>query len=65
MKKYGIKNRATSPYHPQANGQVKSKNKVIENIVTKTVANHRRNWAKNFLEALWAYRTTWKNTKKF
>ena len=54
--------RITSPYHPQANGQVESTNKVIEAILTKTVASHRRDWATRFLEALWAYRTTWRNT---
>lgn len=49
MKKYEIKNRVTYPYHPQANGQVESTNKALENILTKTIANHHRNWAKNFL----------------
>ena len=29
MKKYGIKHRVTSPYHPHANGQVESTNKVL------------------------------------
>ena len=41
MEKYGIKHRITTPYHPQANDQVGSTNKVLENILTKTVANHR------------------------
>jgi len=65
MKKYGIKYRVTCPYHPQVNGQIKSTNKVLENILTKVVANHRRNWAKNLPKALWAYRTTWKNITRF
>lgn len=30
----------TSPYHPQANGQVESTNKVIEAIMTKKVSTH-------------------------
>ena len=38
MNKYGIKNKITTPYHPQENGQVESTNKVLENILTKTVA---------------------------
>jgi IS30 family transposase len=65
MKKYGIKHRITSPYHPQENGQVESTNKVLENILTKTVASHRRDWVEKLPEALWAYRTTWRNTMGF
>ena len=37
-------------------------NKVIEAILTKTIASHRRDWATRLSEALWAYRTTWRNT---
>lgn len=29
------------------------------------MANHCQNWAKNIPEALWAYRTTWKNSTGF
>ena len=65
MQKYGVKHRITIPYHPQANGQVESTNKVLENILTKTVASHRRDWAQKLPEALWAYRTTWRNTMGF
>jgi hypothetical protein len=60
--KYGIKHCKSSPYHPQANGQVESTNKVLEAILTKTVQLHHRDWADRLPEALWAYRTTWRNT---
>ena len=63
--KYHIQHRIASPYHPQANGQVESINKVIEAILTKTVKILRRDWADRLLEALWAYRTTWRNTIGF
>ena len=59
---YKIKHRKSTPYHPQANGQVESTNKVIEGILTKTVHLHRRDWEERLPEALWAYRTTWRNT---
>lgn len=62
LKNYHIMHRITTPYHPQANGQVESTNKVIEEILTKIVASHKRDWATRFPEGLWAYRTTWKNT---
>ena len=65
MQKYGVKHRVTTPYHPQANGQVESTNKVLENILTKAVESHRRDWAQKLPEALWAYRTTWQNTTGF
>eukprot|EP00253_Pinus_taeda_P008357 PITA_08357 len=61
MEEYKIKHRRSTPYHPQANGQVESTNKVLESIITKIVHLHRRDWAKRLPEALWAYRTTWRN----
>lgn len=48
MNKFGIKHWVTS--HPQMNGQVERTNKVLENILTKTMANHHQNWAKNLRE---------------
>jgi len=62
MKEYKVKHRKSTPYHPQANGQVESTSKVLEGIITKTVHLHRTDWAKRLPEALWAYRTTWRNT---
>ena len=60
--KYGIKHCKSSPYHPQANGQVESTNKVVEAILTKTIQLHHKDCADRLPEALWAYRTTWRNT---
>jgi hypothetical protein len=65
LQKYHIQQRMTTPYHPQANGQVESTNKVIEAILTKTVKENRKDWSDRLLEALWAYRTTWRNTTGF
>lgn len=62
LKNYHIQHKITTPYHPQANGQVESSNKIIEAILTKTIASHRRDWAARLLEALWAYRKTWRST---
>lgn len=54
LEKYGIKHKIKTPYHPRANGQVESTNKVLENILTKTVSSHRQDWAKKLPKALWA-----------
>jgi transposase InsO family protein len=62
--KYGIKHCKSSPYHPQANGQVESTNKVMEAILTKTVHLNHQYWADRLPEALWSYRTTWRNTTR-
>ena len=62
---YHIQHRINSPCHPQTNGQVESTNKVIEAILTKTVKSHRRDGDEIFPEALWEYRTTWRNTIGF
>jgi hypothetical protein len=43
--KYGIKHCKSSPYHPQANVQVESTNKVLEYILTNIVPLHHRDWA--------------------
>ena len=37
MEEYKVKHKKSTPYHPQANGQVESTNKVLESIITKTV----------------------------
>ena len=62
FQQYKIKHRLSSPYHPQANGQVESTNKVLESIVTKTMEQHHKDLADRLPKAIWAYQTTWKNT---
>eukprot|EP00253_Pinus_taeda_P014958 PITA_14958 len=62
LNNYHVQHKVTTPYHPQANGQVESSNKIIEAILTKTVASHRRDWAARLPEALRAYRTTWRSS---
>lgn len=37
MQQFKIKHRFSMPYHPQANGQVESTNKLLEAILTKTI----------------------------
>ena len=37
LKKYGVHHRVTTPYHPQANGQVEVSNKEVKNILKKII----------------------------
>ncbi|XP_059658624.1 uncharacterized protein LOC132304943 [Cornus florida] len=54
----GIKNRYSSPGHPQANGQAEVANKSILQIIKKKLKDKKGTWPKEFPSVLWAYRTT-------
>ena len=60
--RYGIRHCKSSPYHPQANGQVESTNKVLESILTKTIHLHHKDWENRLPQALWSYRITRRKT---
>lgn len=61
LKKYGVHNhKVTTPYHPQANGQVELSNREIKHILEKVVSKSRADWASKLPDALWAYRTGFK-----
>ena len=60
MSKYGVRHAMGLAYHPQSNGQVEVSNREINNILEKTV-NTSRNWSLKLDDALWAYRTGYKN----
>ncbi|MCO5604952.1 hypothetical protein L7F22_059127 [Adiantum nelumboides] len=52
----------SSPYHPQANGQAKSMNKILITILTKIVSESRVDWDQKLHSALWAYRVAYKTS---
>ena len=60
LKKFGVQHRVTTPYHPQANGQVELCNREIKKILKKVVNPRGNDWSKKLHEALWAYRTAYK-----
>ena len=52
--------RKSAPYHPQANGQAESTNKILCTTLTKIVENSRTDWELKLYSALWAYRVAYK-----
>ena len=60
LKKYGVHHRITTPYHPQANGQVEVSNREVKSILKKITRPDGKDWAHKLPDALWAYRTAYK-----
>ena len=60
LKEFGAEHNIVTPYHPQTNGQAKTSNKQIKNILQKTVQEMGKSWKTKLPDALWAYRTAYK-----
>ena len=60
LKKYGVHHLVTTPYHPQANGEVEVSNREVKNILKKIIRPNGKDWAHKLPDALWAYRTAYK-----
>ena len=50
------------PIIPQSSGQVELSNTEIKLILQKTVNRSQKNWSKKLNDALWSYRTAYKNS---
>ena len=46
-----IKHKTSTPYHPQANGQVEVTNRALEGILTMVVSSSRKDWVDRLVEA--------------
>ena len=60
MRKYSINHKLSTHYHPQTSGQVEVSNRQIKLILEKTVSQNRKDWSTKLMDALRAYRTTFK-----
>jgi hypothetical protein len=56
----GVDHWIATPYHPQMSGQAETSNKLIKNILQKTLNQMGRSWRSKLSEALWAYRMAYK-----
>jgi len=61
----GLRHDSSTPYYPQANGLVESINKVLVIMIRRIIGIHRTNWHNMLFSALWAYRTSVKNSTGF
>ena len=60
FKKYNVKHKVATPYHPQTSGQAEVSNREIKQILEKTVWPTWKDWSLRLDNALWAYRTAYK-----
>ena len=60
-----MKHVMTTPYHPQANGQVERMNQTLSAILRKLTNDLGNTWDEHVATALFAYRTTQQSTTKF
>ena len=60
LEKFMVIHKKSSPYHPQANGQAESTNKILKAVLTKIVSGTKTNWELKLHSALWAYRVAHK-----
>nr|GEZ41077.1 reverse transcriptase domain-containing protein [Tanacetum cinerariifolium] len=62
MAKYGVSHRLSTAYHPQTSGQVEVTNRGLKRILERTVGENRTLWSDKLEDALWAFRTAFKNS---
>ena len=61
MNRYGIRHVMGLAYYPQTNGQADISNRLIKNILEKTISTNMKDWLVKLDDALWAYRNAYKS----
>ena len=52
----------SAPYHPQANDQTESTNKILKVVLTKIISGSKTDWELKLHSTLWPYRVAYKMT---
>ena len=60
LDKFMVLHKKSAPYHPQANGQAKSTNKILKIVLTKIVSEAKTDWELKLHSVVWAYRVAYK-----
>lgn len=60
LRKFGVRHKLATPYHPQTSGQVEVSNRQLKSILETVVKPSRKVWSKHIDNALWAYNTAFK-----
>jgi hypothetical protein len=63
--KLGLHHENSTPYYPQANGQVEAINKVLITMLRRMIGIHKTSWHTMLFLALWAYQTSVKSATEF
>jgi hypothetical protein len=63
--KLGLHQEKSTPYYPQANGQVEAINKVLITMLRQMIGIQKTSWHTMLFSALWAYRTFIKFSTRF
>lgn len=61
MRKYLVKHKVSTAYHPQTNGQADVSNREIKSILEKTMKPTGKDWSFSFDDTFWAYKTVYKS----
>ena len=61
----GLCHNSSTPYYPQANGQVEAVNKFLVTMLQRPIGMHKSNWNLMLFSALWAYQTSLKDATGF